>query len=73
MFLCVKPLALMRYLCKLIIPPDGVILDPFTGSGSTLVAAISEGFNAIGIEIDEGYVDIAVKRLEYESMVGNVS
>ena len=60
----VKPLALMRYLCKLICSPKGVILDPFAGSGSTMVAAGMEGFDSIGIEIDEGYVDIIIGRLE---------
>jgi len=66
----VKPTELMRYLCRLITPPSGVILDPFMGSGSTLVAAQSEGlsndsyaFNSIGIDIDESYCEIAVRRL----------
>lgn len=58
----VKPLALMRYLIKLITPPNGVILDPFMGSGSTLVAARQLGFSAIGIEIEERSCEIAVKR-----------
>jgi len=58
----VKPLALMRYLCRLITPPGGVILDPFVGSGSTLLAARSEGFKSIGIDIDPQYCDIAVNR-----------
>jgi site-specific DNA-methyltransferase (adenine-specific) len=49
----VKALALMRYLCRLVTPPGGVVLDPFMGSGSTGVAAIQEGFKFIGIERDE--------------------
>lgn len=48
----VKPLALMRYLCRLVTPPGGTILDPFVGSGSTGVAALQEGFDFIGIERD---------------------
>ena len=58
----VKPLALMRYLCRLITPPGGVILDPFLGSGTTLLAARNEGFKSIGIDIDPQYCDIAVSR-----------
>jgi len=60
----VKPLALMSYLCKLITPPAGVILDPFTGTGSTGCAAASLGFQFIGIEREQEYVDIAVARIE---------
>lgn len=60
----VKPLALMRYLCRLVTPPDGVVLDPFMGSGSTLHAARSEGFRTIGIDIEKKYCEIAAKRLE---------
>ena len=60
----VKPIALMRYLCKLTATPTGgTVLDPFAGSGSTLVAAIKEGRKCIGIEQDQGYFDIAVKRI----------
>ncbi len=58
----VKPLALMRYLCRLVTPPDGVVLDPFCGSGSTLVAALQEGFRYLGIEKDPDYVNIAYCR-----------
>lgn len=61
----VKPLALMRYLCRLICPPDGLILDPFFGSGSTGVAAIQEGFRIIGIEADEHHCEIAKGRVSY--------
>ena len=59
----VKPLALMHYLVKLITPPGGTILDPFTGSGSTLVAATDEGFNCIGIELDLESVETSIQRL----------
>jgi len=62
----VKPTALMQYLCKLITPPDGTILDPFCGSGSTGVAAIREGFNFIGIELNPEYAEIAKRRIEHE-------
>lgn len=60
----VKPIKLMEYLCKLITPDGGVILDPFCGSGSTLVAAKRLGFEAIGIEMNEEYCEIARNRIE---------
>jgi hypothetical protein len=59
----VKPTALMRYLCRLVTPPGGVVLDPFTGSGSTGKAAIMEGFRFIGIEREAEYVEIAKARI----------
>ena len=59
----VKPTDLMRYLCRLVTPPGGLVLDPFAGSGSTLKAAELEGFNAIGIELDPEYVEIARRRI----------
>jgi len=59
----VKPLALMEYLIKLITPPKGIILDPFMGSGTTILAAQKLGYKAIGIEIEEKYCEIAKKRL----------
>ena len=59
----VKPLALMKYLIKLITPPNGIVLDMFAGSGSTLIAAKQLGFPYIGIEIDENYCEIAEKRI----------
>jgi len=59
----VKPLTLMRYLCRLVTPPNGLILDPFMGSGTTLIAAEQEGFNFMGIDISQEYCDIAGKRL----------
>jgi len=63
----VKPIALMRYLCQLTkTPTGGVVLDPFAGSGTTLVACARLGRKAIGIDNDEGYFDIAVKRVQRE-------
>ena len=59
----VKPTALMRYLCRLITPPGGVILDPFCGSGSTGKAATLEGFEFIGIDTDADYLAIAEARI----------
>lgn len=59
----VKPTDLMRYLCKLVTPKGGTVLDPFMGSGSTLKAAELEGFSAIGIEIDPEYCEIARRRI----------
>lgn len=59
----VKPVDLMAYLCRLVTPPGGVILDPFTGSGSTGIAALKEGFEFIGIEISLEYAAIAEKRI----------
>lgn len=60
----VKPTDLMRYLCRLITPPNGTILDPFTGSGSTGKAAVLEGFGFIGVEQSEEYIKIAEARIE---------
>lgn len=60
----VKPTDLMRYLCRLVTPPGGVILDPYTGSGSTGKAAMFENFKFIGIERDESYFAIAQARIE---------
>lgn len=66
---CVKPTALMRYLCRLVTPPGGVVLDPFMGSGSTGKGAIAEGFSFIGCELDPEYVEIARARI---ASVGDV-
>ena len=60
----VKPLALMEWLVSLIVPPGGVVLDPFAGSGTTLQAAINKGFQPIGIEQDADYIKLIEKRLE---------
>jgi DNA modification methylase len=61
----VKPIDLMRYLCRLVTPPNGVVLDPFTGSGSTGKAAMYEKFTFIGIEMTEEYLPIAKARVEF--------
>lgn len=61
----VKPIALMSYLCRLITPPGGTVLDPWMGSGSTGRAAIEEGFNFIGIDLNPDYVTIASARIAH--------
>lgn len=60
----VKPTDLMRYLCRLVTPPNGIVLDPFMGSGSTGKAARLEGLNFIGIEREAEYVEIAKARID---------
>lgn len=59
----VKPTDLMRYLCRLVTPPGGLVLDPFMGSGSTGRAALLESFRFIGIEREEPYLAIAAARI----------
>jgi len=59
----VKPVALMRYLVRLVTPPGGVVLDPFCGSGSTGIGAVVEGFRFVGIERETEYVGIARLRI----------
>ncbi len=61
----VKPIDLMRWLCRLVTPPGGTILDPFAGSGTTGIAAVLEDFNFIGIEREAEYVEIARARIEW--------
>ena len=63
----VKPTDLMRYLCRLVTPPNGIVLDPFNGSGSTGCAAVLEGFQYIGIEREAEYIAISEKRIEARS------
>ena len=60
----VKPVALMSYLVRLVTPPNGIVLDPFMGSGSTGIAARLEGFKFLGMEMDEDYFKIAESRIE---------
>ena len=64
----VKPTDLMAYLCRLVTPPGGIVLDPFMGSGSTGKAAVQEGFNFIGIEREDEYHAIALERIMKEEM-----
>ena len=59
----VKPTDLMRYLCRMVTPPGGIVLDPFTGSGSTGRGAVLEGFRFIGCEMDADYIKIAIARI----------
>ena len=61
----VKPVRLMRWLCRLVTRPGGLILDPFAGSGSTGIAAVQEGFRFIGIEKDASYCGIARARIAH--------
>ena len=59
----VKPVALMRWLVRMVTPPDGVVLDPFVGSGTTLEAAKIEGIRSVGVEAAEEYLPLAVERI----------
>ena len=61
----VKPTALMQYLCRLVTPPGGIVVDPFAGSGSTGKAALLEGFRFVGIELDADYCRVAKARLRH--------
>jgi len=60
----VKPQVLMKYLCRLVTPKSGTVLDPFMGSGSTGMAAKDEGFDFIGIEQEKEYFEIAKQRIK---------
>ncbi len=66
----VKPTDLMRYLCRLVTPPGGIVLDPFMGSGSTGKAAMLEGFEFIGIEREASYHAIAEQRIGRAAAAG---
>lgn len=61
----VKPVALMRWLVRLVTPPGGLVLDPFCGSGSTGVACVHEGVRFLGLELDAGYAEIARARIAH--------
>lgn len=67
----VKPTDLMRWLCRLITPPGGVVLDPFMGSGSTGKAAVLEGFRFTGIELSPEYLEIARARIDFARRQGH--
>lgn len=60
----IKPVALMRYLVRMITPPNGIVLDPFNGSGTTGVACKVEGFNYVGMELNEEYCKISEARIQ---------
>ena len=68
----VKPIALMRYLCRLVTPPGGTVLDPFMGSGSTGMAAEVEGFDFVGIELDPDYFAIAEQRIKENELLSEI-
>ena len=61
----VKPTDLMRYLVRMVTPPNGTVLDPFTGSGSTGKACMIEGFDFVGCELSDEYAEIAKARIEH--------
>lgn len=63
----VKPLAVMRWLIRLTTPPGGVVLDPFAGSGTTIEAALIEGFNPIGIEMEAEYLPLIQHRIDRQA------
>jgi DNA modification methylase len=64
----------MQWLCKLVTPPGGLILDPFTGSGTTGRAAVAEGFRFVGIEREAEYVEIARARIaDYAPLFGGAA
>ena len=65
----VKPVDLMRWLCRLVTPPGGVVLDPFLGSGTTAMAALDEGFRCIGIEREERYIETARHRVTHRHLL----
>jgi site-specific DNA-methyltransferase (adenine-specific) len=60
----------MRWLCRLVVHPGGVVLDPFMGSGSTLKAECLEGMKCVGIEMDAEYFEIACARIEKAQQQG---
>ena len=63
----VKPIELMRYLCRLVTPPGGLVLDPFMGSGTTGIAALREGFSFVGVEREPEYAEIARARIKADA------
>ena len=63
----VKPLAIMRWLIRLVTPPGGTVLDPFAGSGTTIEAALIEGFNPVGIEMETDYLPLIRHRIDRQA------
>jgi len=68
----VKPIKLMEYLVRLVTPKEGIVLEPFAGSGTTLIACKQQGFNYIGIEREQEYCDIAEARLKGVQIQGTL-
>jgi len=68
----VKPIKLMEYLVRLVTPKEGIVLEPFAGSGTTLIACKQQGFNYIGIEREQEYCDIAEARLKGVKIQGEL-
>ena len=62
-----KPLAIMRWLIRLVTPPGGVVLDPFAGSGTTIEAALIEGFDPVGIEMEADYLPLIQHRIDRQA------
>lgn len=67
----VKSLELMSYLCRLVTPKGGLVLDPFAGSGSTVIAATRQGYRAVGVELDRSYFDLMTMRIEEDAPLFN--
>lgn len=65
----VKPLTLMRYLVRMVTPPNGIVLDPFAGSGTTIEAALLEGFQSIGIELTDEYLPLIQQRVKRQEVI----
>lgn len=63
----VKPLAIMRWLIRLVTPPGGTVLDPFAGSGTTIEAALVEGFNPVGVEMEADYLPLIQRRIDRQA------
>ena len=63
----VKPLAIMRWLIRLVTPPGGVVLDPFAGSGTTIEAALIEGFDPVGVEMEADYLPLIQHRIDRQA------
>ena len=63
----VKPLAIMRWLIRLVTPPGGTVLDPFAGSGTTIEAALMEGFDPVGIEMEADYLPLIQHRIDRQA------
>ena len=61
----IKPIGLLRWLVRLVTPPGGVVLDPFMGTGTTIIAAHKEGFQSVGMELEKEHYQDAIKKIKY--------